>query len=152
MSTVRNIPPTLETRQTHLNTLLLKMIIEDLNPVALIKSQGFHDYITALDQFYKLSTRYFFVRELLVIAYNSIVQKVISILESAQAITLTTDLRTTSANENYIAITAHYTDQSFSLKSCFLSCSKLGTRQTKEVLRQELLDIFRNGTFEIKLY
>ena len=71
--------------------------------------------------------------------YETCVEKVKTVLNSAEHITLTTDTWTSLASEGYMAVTAHLITNNWEMKSCLLSCFKISDRHTAENLRNLLL-------------
>ena len=100
-------PPTSFACQKHLNIMLLKMIIKDMQPFFRVEEQCLQDYISAIDPSYKIPNRKMITRELLVDSYRDTVQKVTPDMESVKSVCLTTD-SWTSVTTKYLAITAHF--------------------------------------------
>lgn len=72
-------------------------------------------------------------------------------LGKATAICLTTDCWTSITNSSYMAVTAHFVDETMQLKSVCISCSEFGERHTADNLAENLKPITTkwNITFKI---
>lgn len=137
------VRPASVSRQKRLNALLLKMMVKDFQPFSIVTNSEFTEFVAALDPSYKLPSRATVMKELLPVAYSNAVDRVKAILDSAEAVTITTDGWTSFCTESYIAVTFHFITSDFKVDSCLLQCNKFAERHTAQNLSDDLLSVIR---------
>lgn len=146
-----NRPMTLE-KQKKQNILLLKMIVQDLQPFSIVEDVGFIAYTAGLDPTYVMPSRTTLSKSLLPQLYGDAMAKVRQTIENeAEYVTLTTDCWTSTCTEGYMAVTAHFISKNWVLKSMLLECFKLGERHTSENLRNELIRVAQDWGISRKI-
>lgn len=128
-------------QQAFYNSLILNLIIKDLQPFSIVEDEGFKELIAGFDSSYKLPSRTTLSRTLLPEKYNLVSEKIKLILQDATDITLTTDTWTSMATESYMSITAHFIDENWEMHSILVDCFKFGERHTSENLKMEIIRV-----------
>ncbi|KAJ8937950.1 hypothetical protein NQ318_013207 [Aromia moschata] len=128
-------------RQEKINNLILNMIVKDLQPLSIVRDKGFVELITALEPTYKIPSRSTFTTSFLNQQFNSVNEKLKSILVKSKSISLTTDAWTATNNTSYIAYTAHFITDDWMLYSCLLECAEYDVNHTAKNLRDDLLRV-----------
>jgi len=85
------VRPASVVRQKRLNNPLLKMIVRDVQPFSIVDDPGFRDFVAALDPPYQLPSWRTIMPDLLPTAYNTCVGEVQALMETIDAVCLTTD-------------------------------------------------------------
>jgi hypothetical protein len=70
--------------------------------------------------------------------YEQCLNRVHEKLGAVRSVCLTTDCWTSSPNESYMAVTAHYLTDSFELQSVLLECASLDVAHTSKSLAAEI--------------
>lgn len=73
------------------------------------------------------------------------------IKNEADNVCLTTDCWTSRCNESYIAVTAHFVNKDFILKSVLLECSEISERHTSVNLSDEIRGIIAKWKLKSKV-
>lgn len=147
-----SVRPASISRTKHLNEKVLDMIIRDLQPFSVVEDAGFKDLVAALDPSYQVPSRTTFSRNLLIQKFEDATMKIKLLLKEAEIATLTTDTWTSRAVENYMALTVHYLDKEWNMKSILLGCLHFKEQHTSENIRNELLNILRNWELSEKIH
>ncbi|CAG9821993.1 unnamed protein product [Phaedon cochleariae] len=90
---------------------------------------------------YQLPSRKTLSTNLMVNIYNEVMLDVKKKIQDAPALSLTTDGWTSSNNESYIAVTAHFIDADTKLCSALLTCIAYNERHTSQNLCKFLKDV-----------
>ena len=116
-------------RANHLNKLISKMIVEDLRPVSIVDGNGFRELMGFCEPGYNLPHRTFFTSQLeqMFVSLKSNVKKQMA---SSDAVSLTADVWTSSVNESYLSVTAHFIDEKLKLQRRVLACMPVDERHT----------------------
>ncbi|XP_072400765.1 E3 SUMO-protein ligase ZBED1-like [Diabrotica undecimpunctata] len=110
------------TQQKKLDQLLLNLIIKDFQPFSIVEDNGFKDFILTLNPAYKLPTRKTLSNVLLPAVFEEVRLKVSDVLKEVVSITITTDCWTSRNTDSVIAVTGHFIDNKFQIKSVLLEC------------------------------
>jgi BED zinc finger len=78
------VRPTTVARQKRLDSLLLKMVVCDFQPFSVVEDEGFRDFVAALDPSYAIPSRWTVTKDLLVTAYNKVVDPVKELLSTTE--------------------------------------------------------------------
>jgi len=128
---------TITTSQTlsdyQLTQQLLRWFVSDLRPISLVKGRGFIKFLQVLRPGWKPPHRSTLTRHLVSLKDN-VFTKLVSVLEGASTLTLTTDCWTSIATQSYIAVTAHWIDNCFCLHSHCLGVRLLAGPHTGQHL------------------
>lgn len=87
-----------------------------------MEDKGFVAFVKAINPSYILPSRKVLTQSTLPSCYEQCLNEVKGVMESVSRVCLTTDCWTSVKNEAYRAITAHYLDHDFKLKSVLLEC------------------------------
>lgn len=124
--------------QKRLDQLLLGLIIKDFQPFSLVEDKGFREFVTTLNSGYKLPTRKTLSNVLLPAVYEEIRLKVSDILKDVTSVTVTTDCWTSRNIDSVMAVTIHFIDSHFKIKSVLLECVEYEGGHGSENLSQNL--------------
>lgn len=117
------------------------MMIKDLQPFSVVQDTGFLELLRELEPSYIPPSRNTFITSLLQEKYTHIKTILKSVLEENQFITITTDGWTSSSNESYISITAHFIRKKWEFVSCLLSCFSYSERHTAQNLHEQINEV-----------
>lgn len=104
-----------------------------------------------LNPAYSLPTRKTISTSLIPKLYNKVAVVVKIKLSQAEAVCLTTDGWTSINNESFIAVTAHFFNDSFELCSVLLRCSEFYERHTAEKVSEHLLKTAKDWDISNKI-
>jgi hypothetical protein len=116
-------------------------IASDMRPYSVVQKEGFKHLVSTLEPRYTLPSRTFFSETVIPDMYKKVKARVVSDLEKATAISITTDSWTSRATESYVAVTAHFIDPDWEFKSYTLQTRQLSESHTGAHLADVL-----NGT------
>ncbi|CAH1106703.1 unnamed protein product [Psylliodes chrysocephalus] len=125
-------------RQEKINSLVLNMIVKDLQQFSIVDDSGFRKLILELEPSYKFPSRQTFTQSLLPKKYETVKQTLHELLHSAEFVTATTDGWTSRANESYISVTAHFITKKWNFHSCLLDCFPYEKSHTAKNLSEEM--------------
>ncbi|KAK4322167.1 hypothetical protein Pmani_007078 [Petrolisthes manimaculis] len=125
-------------KKQQLDSLVVKMIVKDMQPLSVVEDEGFRELVTGLDPRYTLPSRRDLVRTHLPRLFQLEKQRLHEELASANYIALTTDIWTSRQTRGYITVTAHYILPRWSLQSCVLETARLKKEHTAENIADEI--------------
>ncbi|WOL04645.1 hypothetical protein Cni_G13367 [Canna indica] len=101
---------------------LAKMIILHEYPISIVEHIGFKQFCNAMQPLFKVISRNTVKSDILKI-YDGERSKIMRLLSKNQSrVSITTDMWTSSnENKGYMAVTTHYTDDSWTLQSRLMS-------------------------------
>ncbi|XP_063775419.1 E3 SUMO-protein ligase ZBED1-like [Pseudophryne corroboree] len=138
-------------RSKELDEQLLTFIIKGFHPFSIVEEDEFKKFVHSLCPAYNLPTRKTVSSSLLLRLYNSTVQEVRSTLQEVDAVCLTTDSWTSLNNQSFNAITAHFINSEWQLRSVLLECLEMPERHTSENLCRRLKDTVHEWGLENKV-
>jgi len=95
---------------------------KEMIPIYTVENPGFRRMVTKLDPRYKLPSRKYFTKTTLPSLYSETRDKVGKELQEAEYYSVTTDLWSSSGKlEPYLAVTVHYINKAWELKSHYFS-------------------------------
>ncbi|KAL4083712.1 hypothetical protein QTP88_029028 [Uroleucon formosanum] len=107
--------------------------------MSVVEDTGFKEFVNMLNPSYKIPNRHTITKTLIPAAYEKCVNEVQSmILNELDKACLTTDCWTSRDNKSYIAITIHFINNNFNLKSILLSCHSFSENHTSENLSGQI--------------
>lgn len=109
-------------RSQDLDRQLVEMISKKYFPFSTVEDSEFKKFVEMLNAAYKLPTRKTLANSLLPKYYEDIRANVEKEVTGADAVCVTTDGWTSSNNESFIAVTAHFIDGGTKMKSFLLDC------------------------------
>ena len=113
----------------------------------MIENQGFKQLLQTMDPRAPIPSRNYLRNETLVSYYHEVKGTVREIMEGASRHAITTDLWTSSGNEDYLTITAHMISNDFDMHAFVLQTRNMSERHTAENLQIE----FEKAKIEWKL-
>lgn len=116
----------------------MTLFIKGLQPFSLVEEKCFKDFVHELNPNYELPSRHCISHTTIPAKY---VQSKTDILEKvtvAHKVCVTTDCWTASNNEAFMAVTAHFVNENFELKSYLLECINLPVYHTSVNLVEQL--------------
>ncbi|XP_050340027.1 uncharacterized protein LOC126766179 [Bactrocera neohumeralis] len=103
-------------RKRLLDSKVMNMIAVDVQPFSCVDDDGFKELMKEMDPRYDV---------VLPSQYESLKNKLQSVLNDIDFVAITTDLWTSKANEGYITVTCHFVLNSFTLESAILATRQL---------------------------
>lgn len=139
-------------RKKCMDNALLNMIVTDFQPFKIVEEKGFKQFVNLLNPNYCLATRQAISKTLVPLEYHKCVGEVEDLITNeADNVCPTTDCWTSRCNESYIAVTAHFVNKDFILKSVLLENSELSERHTTVNLSDEIRSIITKWKLEAKI-
>lgn len=111
---------------------LLKFIAVGYHPFSLIEEDEFKALVRLLNPKYELPSRKYLSNTLLEEDYRNCFERIMELVSQAQAIALTCDSWTNINNDSFFAVTAHFFDENYELRSPLLACKKFEERHTAD--------------------
>ncbi|XP_074037291.1 E3 SUMO-protein ligase ZBED1-like [Leptinotarsa decemlineata] len=134
-----------------LDSKLMQLFIKDFQPLSIVEDDGFKEFVQALNPSYQLPSRKTVSTSFLNGSYEQIYNEMKHLMKMSKAVTLTTDCWTSRNTENFLAVTAHFINKNFRLKSVLLECISFGERHTGENLGAELKKIISEWELDNKI-
>lgn len=97
-----------EDEKISIDKSLIKMIVNDYQPLSLVENTGFLEFTKKLQPLYKPPSRKTLTTKLIPDEYNKIVATLKSMLENISDLSITTDMWTSDSNRAYITVTSHF--------------------------------------------
>lgn len=121
---------------------LLKLFYIDCRPFSMVEDVGFKNFIKLLNPSYTLPSRKTLSNTSLPFLYEKCVNDMkIQIKADALSVCLTTDCWTSINNQSFLALTDHYLDNDFVMKSVLLQCMPFEEKHTSLNLSHEIQSI-----------
>lgn len=95
-------------RAKRITKLIGQMMCFDLQPLSVVENKGFRKLLNHLEPRYTIPTLKTFSKRVLVEMYEETYKKVKAELTLANHVAITTDMWTSIASEDYMAVTAHF--------------------------------------------
>lgn len=125
--------------QKKIDNALIKLFTKDLQPFSVVDDVGFKEFVNLLNPGYKIPNRHAISKTLIPAAYEKCFNEVKEIINNdLEMACMTTDCWTSRNTESYIAITVHFLDSNFVLKSILLSCHSFNESHTSEHLSEQI--------------
>lgn len=121
----RRLMSILKKPQTDL--LVLRMIVEDLQPFSIIEDGGFRKFVNHLEPSYTLPCRTTLSRQHLASKFADVETAI--------------DIWTSRTTQAYIAVTEHFIDPNWTLKKIMLGCICVTVSHTAVLIRNEILKV-----------
>lgn len=130
-----------EVQKKRLDKSLLGIFTLDFQPFSVVENKGFSRFIQDLNPAYRLPNRKTISGSLLPAQYKQCLLKARQQLVSVESVCLTTDTWTSENMDSFLAITAHFINDDFKLKSLLLECSELPIAHTSINLAEAIRNI-----------
>lgn len=135
-----------------LDDLLMQLFIFDYQPFSIVHDRGFKAFVEGLNPSYTLPDRKILANNYLPALYESCVTELRQTIEThADSVCLTTDIWSSSTNDAYLGVTAHYIDNNFELTSALLDCSILPGSNTADNIKDSLGRTIQNWKLKDKI-
>jgi len=139
-----------DARQEKITALLSKVIVSNMLPLSLVDDPAFRELMSFVEPNYKVPCRQTLTKRLE--STKTEVAKVVEEeLESASAISITTDLWTSINNDAYISVTASYITPQWELKARTLNNLPMEERHTQTNISARLLDVAQSWNIASKV-
>ena len=149
-SFVRQTPYSADNSKLHrLNSLLVELICAEGLPLRLVESEAFQAFVRELDPRYKLPTRQALSSKLIPDKYDTISSEVKDEISKADTVSITTDMWTSSANQSYMGLTAHWLDDRFKMYSRCLAVRPAPGSHTADFISKELTSLAGEWNLEL---
>lgn len=129
------------TQKKKIDQNLLKMFIQDFQPFSIVEDSGFKAFVNALNPSYDLPSRKLIANNFIPAAYEACKTKVANKIKKVVRVCLTTDCWSSSNNDSYLALTAHFINDSFQLESILLDCLPIEGSHTSKNLAETIKKI-----------
>lgn len=129
--------PVTNRKREELNKLLVIFLVKNYLPFQLVEDQHFKNFVLGLNSGYQFPARKTVSKVLIPQMYNLLKDVVKMKIQKVEAVCLTTDAWTSSANESYLSVTAHFVNND-TLESALLECYKYCESHTANNLSAEL--------------
>ncbi|KAL4096990.1 hypothetical protein QTP88_021842 [Uroleucon formosanum] len=118
---------------------LLKLFTKDYQPFRVVEDEGFKEFVKLLNPNYILPDRHSISKTYIPALYEKCVVEMKELVEKeAQSVCMTTDCWTSRNNESFMAITIHFIDSNFSLRSVLLGCFEFNDHHTGVNLSEKI--------------
>lgn len=138
--------------QDYARSELANMLVLHEYPLSVVDHAGFRKFVHALQPLFKLHTRNT-IRSDIVENYNKERKKAIDYMTMNQSrVAITTDMwMSDSQKKGYMAVTAHFVDESWKLRSIIMRFIYVPAPQTADVIFEELYDSLLQWNLDEKL-
>lgn len=134
-----------------LDQTLLKLFVNDFQPFKIVEDSGFKQFVKALNPNYELPNRHTISKEHIPAMYEKCLREMKVLTADVESACLTTDCWTSRNNESFLAITVHFIDTEFKLKSVLLGCQSFSSNHTGHNLAQEIRRILESWNLNEKI-
>lgn len=123
----------------------------DLQPFSIVEDAAFRKFVRALNAAYELPNRKTISNSLIPALYEECKNRVMESMKDILKISLTTDCWTSINNDSFMAVTVHFIDRKFQMKSILLECAILYGGHTSDNLASELERIVKYWGLDKKI-
>lgn len=128
------------------------MTIKDFQPFKIVEDEGFKNFVQELNPSYKIPNRHTLSKVHIPALYQKCLIEMKDLVKSeAVSGCLTTDCWTSRNSISYIAITFHFVDNNFALKSVLLGCHELSENHTSLNLSNKIDSTLKEWHLENKI-
>lgn len=118
---------------------LLKLFIKDYQPFRVVEDEGFKEFVNMLNPNYTLPDRHTISKTYIPSLYEKCMIEMRELIENeAESVCMTTDCWTSRNNESFMAITVHFVDTNFNLRSVLLGCFEFKEQHTAINLSEKI--------------
>lgn len=137
--------------QKKIDNALLKMMTKDFQPFSILEDEGFKELVQLLYPSYKIPNRHTLSKVQIPALYQKCLNETKDLIKS-EAISgcITTDCWTSKSNVGYNAITFHFIDEHFGLKSVLLGCHEFSENHTSLNLSNKIDMTLKEWTLQDK--
>lgn len=129
-------------RYIKITKLIAEMMCLDIQPFSIVEDRGFTNLIAYLEPRYKLPNRTTFSRKLIPDLYMEVREETKKLLSQATSISLTVDMWSSVAKQDYMSLTAHFVDTEWVRKElCLEVVPFMHTHHTATNLSTFILEV-----------
>lgn len=160
-SACKNVQPTLRMfsntkklsnkQRKEIDDALMLLFYKSFLPFSIVEDENFKKIVSILNPAYQLPSRKHVSNTLSDADYHSTATEVKEKLAKVDSACLTIDCWTSRAQEGYLAVTAHYVDNSFNLQTTLLQCRILSGPHTASNLSTELDEVINEWNLTKKI-
>lgn len=139
-------------RASKITNLIARMICIDSQPFSIVEDEGFKNLIAHLEPRYKIPDRKYFSNNKIPDMYNIVLKSIKKELENVLHVGITTDMWTSVANTDYMAITLHYITNDYEYRHLCLEVVPFPEiNHTAEHIRRFLTEMLKSWGVDIKV-
>lgn len=133
-----------------LNSLLVKLLCKEGLPFRLVDSEAFREFVHELDPRYTLPTRQVVSAKLIPNKFTEVKSDIQTKLSAVKSCSLTADMWTSSSNDSYLGVTAHWLDDNFNVESHCLTVRPAPGSHTADFLEKEISTVLDDWSLREK--
>ncbi|GET01513.1 zinc finger BED domain-containing protein 1-like [Rhizophagus clarus] len=137
-------------RQKYLETLLFEWLVLDFQPLYLLKSPSFHQFINALNENFKLLNDKKFQKRIFDAYEFSQKQLKQYIYENSSSVSLTCVIWTSRSKQRFLGVTCHLITPDFEMKEITLAIKYMPYPYTGDAIQKELEKIISEWELQDK--
>ncbi|XP_021004027.1 zinc finger BED domain-containing protein 4-like [Parasteatoda tepidariorum] len=119
----------------------IKLFTQDFQPFSIVEDEGFKSFVKALNPNYNLPNRKTISGTWLPAKFEECSYIIHEKMKDVDSMCLTIDSWTSRNNESYLAVTGHFIDIDFDLKTVLLGCKKYDDSHTASHLAMRIKDL-----------
>ncbi|GBC03698.1 hypothetical protein RclHR1_05270007 [Rhizophagus clarus] len=139
-------------RQKYLETLLFEWLVLDFQPLYLLKSPSFRQFINALNENFELPNDKKFRKRIFDAYEFSQKQLKQYIHENSSSVSLTCDLWTSRSKQGFLGVTCHLITPDFEMKEITLAIRYMPYPHTGDAIQKELEKIISEWELQDKVF
>jgi hypothetical protein len=137
-----------ENAQARITAKIGEMMVRDLQPFSIVEDPGFRALLSHIVPGYTIPDARTFSRQIVPRIHAEAVaraKKLLTVdLECLRGMSFTSDMWTSKNNDSYLALTAHYVNNSFEMKNVLLGVRNVQESHTASNIKDHLEDIIVN--------
>ncbi|XP_072400484.1 zinc finger BED domain-containing protein 4-like [Diabrotica undecimpunctata] len=140
-----------ETKKS-IDSNLLLLFTMDFQPFSIVEDVGFKTFVQSLNpSYYRLPNRQTISKTLIPALYERCLNRTKEAAQNILNVCITTDCWTSANNESFIAITGHFIDDKFQMRSILLECDLFEGSHTGTNLSKTLIDVANSWGLQKKV-
>jgi hypothetical protein len=112
---------------------IMEMMTVNYQSIRLVEESGFIKLLNLLCPGYEIPSRRKISTKMMPYYFNSIRGSIVLAMKDVKFVYLTADSWTSRANDSYLAVTAHYIDNNFTLKTCVLAVTSVISKSGEDI-------------------
>ncbi|GBC12604.1 zinc finger BED domain-containing protein 1-like [Rhizophagus irregularis DAOM 181602=DAOM 197198] len=145
-------PQMTQDRQKYLETLLFEWLVLDFQPLYLLKSPSFRQFINALNKNFELPTDKEFRKRIFEASEFSKKQLKQYIHENSNSVSLTCDLWTSRSKQGFLGITCHFITPDFEMREITLAIQYMPYPHTGDAIQKTLEKVIYEWELQDKVF
>uniref|UniRef100_A0A1A8JA70 BED-type domain-containing protein n=1 Tax=Nothobranchius kuhntae TaxID=321403 RepID=A0A1A8JA70_NOTKU len=122
-------------RAKEIDRAIATFIAVDMRPFSVVDNIGFQETLRVLEPRYNLPSRTYFTETAVPALYNETKAKLETAVSAAPAVALTSDGWTSRATQSSLAVTVHYIDPEWQMKSSVLQTRLIESHATNDLAK-----------------